>query len=368
MPKAKTQEQFEQEVFELVGNEYGVIGKYINNNIKIKIRHNVCGHEYSVRPCNLLVGKRCPKCSGKMLKTTEIFQKEVFELVGHGYVVLGEYVTSKTKIKIKHTECGHEYEVTPNHFLRGIRCPNCFGTKKKTPKQFKKEVFNLVGEKYTILGKYINNFTKIKIRHNENCDYVFEMISSNFLMGQRCPKCFGKFLKTQDEFEKEIYNLVGDEYSILSIYSRATDKIKIRHNKCKHEWDVVAHSFLCGNRCPKCKLSRGEQKISKILEKYNINYIQEYKFSDCKDKRELPFDFYLKDYNCLIEFDGKQHYIPESFDSNKTQKHKNQNFIDLTIKDDIKTNYCKEKNIKLIRIPFWELNNIEKILQTELGI
>jgi len=77
---------------------------------------------------------------------------------------------------------------------------------------------------------------------------------------------------------------------------------------------------------------------------------------------------HLKDYNCLIEFDGKQHYIPESFDSNKTQKHKNQNFIDLTIKDDIKTNYCKEKNIKLIRIPFWELNNIEKILQTELGI
>ena len=30
--------------------------------------------------------------------------------------------------------------------------------------------------------------------------------------------------------------------------------------------------------------------------------------------------------------------------------------------DNIKTQYCQNNNIKLIRIPYWELNNIETIL------
>ena len=42
--------------------------------------------------------------------------------------------------------------------------------------------------------------------------------------------------------------------------------------------------------------------------------------------------------------------------------------MNLRRKDKIKTNYCYEYNIKLIRIPYWEFNNIEKILMKELNI
>ena len=38
-------------------------------------------------------------------------------------------------------------------------------------------------------------------------------------------------------------------------------------------------------------------------------------------------------------------------------------FIDTKIRDTIKTIYCKENNIKLIRIPYWNFNNIEEILE-----
>ena len=41
-------------------------------------------------------------------------------------------------------------------------------------------------------------------------------------------------------------------------------------------------------------------------------------------------------------------------------------FIGRKVKDTIKTIYCKENNIKLIRIPYWDFDNIEEILCKEL--
>ena len=41
--------------------------------------------------------------------------------------------------------------------------------------------------------------------------------------------------------------------------------------------------------------------------------------------------------------------------------------FDLTKRrDEIKNKYCQENNIKLLRIPYWEFDNIENILEREL--
>ncbi|WP_019415908.1 hypothetical protein [Paenisporosarcina sp. TG20] len=48
--RKKTQEQFVGEVFNKVGNEYTVIGDYINTGEKLLMRHNECGLEYQVSP------------------------------------------------------------------------------------------------------------------------------------------------------------------------------------------------------------------------------------------------------------------------------------------------------------------------------
>ena len=58
----KTQAEFEEEVKQLGKGEYEVIGNYINNRTKIKIRHKICGHIYDVLPSAFLQGKRCPNC------------------------------------------------------------------------------------------------------------------------------------------------------------------------------------------------------------------------------------------------------------------------------------------------------------------
>ena len=95
--------------------------------------------------------------------------------------------------------------------------------------------------------------------------------------------------------------------------------------------------------------------MKKWLVSKHIDFIQQYKFKDCKDKRELPFDFYLPKYNCCIEVDGQQHEEAVPFDGNID---KSLQRLKITKKhDDIKNKYCKDNNILLIRIP---QNKIER--------
>jgi len=117
----------------------------------------------------------------------------------------------------------------------------------------------------------------------------------------------------------------------------------------------------CGNR-----RSKTEVYIAELLDKNNIKYIEQYSFDDCKDIFTLPFDFYLPDYNLCIEFDGEGHYDLQfytgrckdkaEFKYNKTQMH-----------DKIKNEYCQDHNIELLRIPYWEKDNIEQIITDKLN-
>ena len=76
MPKIKTHKEFINEIFNLVGNEYICLSKYINAHTKIKMKH-MCGNEYEIRPHGFLNNNRCPRCSGKIKKTQEQFKKDV---------------------------------------------------------------------------------------------------------------------------------------------------------------------------------------------------------------------------------------------------------------------------------------------------
>ena len=93
--------------------------------------------------------------------------------------------------------------------------------RKKSNKQFKYEVNKLVGDEYTVLGEYINSDIKIKMKHNK-CGYLYTIEPTNFLQGTRCAKCAGNAKKTTEEFKKEVYELVGDEYTVSVSYTHLT--------------------------------------------------------------------------------------------------------------------------------------------------
>jgi hypothetical protein len=96
----------------------------------------------------------------------------------------------------------------------------------------------------------------------------------------------------------------------------------------------------------KCNNSKGVIQITNILKRLNINFIQEKTFDDCYHIKKLPFDFYLNDFNILIEFDGKQHFEPVEMFGGLNE------YLKLKINDEIKNNYCLNNIIKLIRIKY----------------
>ena len=194
MAKKKTHEEFVKEVYDLVGDEYTVLGEYVNSKTKILMKHNICNYEWMVNPCDFLSGKRCFKCYGKRRKTTEEFQNELDSKKYGEYTLLGEYIDYYTKILVRHNcdKCNnYEWEVSPNSLLKNMGCPKCAGTIKKTTEDFKNEVKELVGDEYTVLGEYKNGKTKILIRHNcEECNnYEYYVTPLHFLNNRRCPRC-----------------------------------------------------------------------------------------------------------------------------------------------------------------------------------
>lgn len=107
--------------------------------------------------------------------------------------------------------------------------------------------------------------------------------------------------------------------------------------------------------CRQCKnesSSLGESIIQNLLDQMNIKYEKEKVFDDCIYKRKLRFDFYLTDLNTCIEYDGIQHFKPTTFSHD--------NFTERKKRDKIKNKYCKEKGIKLVRIPYTDIDLLDK--------
>lgn len=92
---------------------------------------------------------------------------------------------------MKHTICGREFWVRANHFTSsGSRCKVCSfkNMNAKTHEQFIKDVYSTVGEEYTVLGNYVRAHIKVLIRHN-TCRLEYLVGPSSFLFGSRCPEC-----------------------------------------------------------------------------------------------------------------------------------------------------------------------------------
>ena len=298
-------------------------------------------------------------------KTHEEFTEQVYSLVGDEYSFLTEYNGSHTKILVRHNECGREYQVEPNSFLAGHGCPKCRkvqgGLKNRVGHEKLENQIRVLGNyEYVLLEKCATTRDKVLIRHND-CGYEYHVRPSSFLRGDRCPNCYGNVRKTREEFAKEVNFLEKGKYIVLGNYSNNRTKILLKHTECGYEYMGTPHDFLGGKRCPYCNSSVGEKRVSLFLRDNNIPYKPQYKFADCKKKNHLVFDFAVFNFDstlkCLIEYDGELHYREVNFRTSLKERQYN---------DELKNLYCKQKKVNLIRIPYWDFDNIEAILKSEL--
>lgn len=129
---------------------------------------------------------------------------------------------------------------------------------------------------------------------------------------------------------------------------------------CGKEFSSLISNVKCGNvkSCgclsdrSKNKNTSGELKIKQILENNDIRYEQQKTFKNFISKLNgvhYSYDFYLPDFNILIEYDGEYHYLPI-----RGQKRLEQQKIN----DEIKEKYAIEHNFSLIRIPYTDFNKL----------
>lgn len=281
-------------------------------------------------------------------RTTEEFKKLVYDLVGDEYTVLGEYTTTLTKIQMRHNKCGTEFTPTPARFLEGTRCPKCRSSHQ--PKSEEKFISELP-QGYTLVGNYVNSKTKVLIRH-EACGYEWYTNPATIIRGHGCPKCANNIRKTPEEFCREM-----EDYDILEDYKTNKDKILVRHKECGYEWRTRPNDLISGYGCPYCAkmVSNKEKDLRAFIESLGVSPL--YNVRDVISPKEL--DIYIPEKNVAIEFNGNYWHGAE-------QKDKNYHYN--------KSKECEEKGIRLIHIFEYEWDNerqrpiLENIIKHALGI
>ena len=282
------------------------------------------------------------------------------ECKAKGYdLPIENYIDTKTKIKHKCNRCGNIYEQTPNkHLIRGQGCRKCGRrkmiisrtgkTKKKTTEEYIKEC----KEKGLDLPIEDYKGANIKINHKCKQGHIYPQRPSNHLKGHRCPKCKGNYSYTSEEYIQECKEKGLD----LPIEDYVNAKTEINHICQKgHIYSQTPHKHLNRKQgCPVCSESHGEKFIRNYLDKHNIKYKPQKKFKDLKDKTYLSYDFYLPDYNILIEYQGIQHYESIDYFGGKS-KFKKQQYHDI-----IKQRFAEENRYRLLR-PTYKTDTQEKI-------
>ena len=83
-------------------------------------------------------------------------------------------------MNFRHKICGKLWYQTPDEVLHGYRCVHCYGNEKWTQDQFENKIKELYGNEFTVVGEYVNNHTKIKMKHNK-CDFEWDVLPRDII-------------------------------------------------------------------------------------------------------------------------------------------------------------------------------------------
>ena len=358
MSKRKTHEEYVNEL-KIVNPDIIPIEQYIDWRTPIYHLCTIHNHKWKAIPNNILRGGHCPECRKDATKKSNSLSHNEYisrlQDVNPTVIPLENYINKDTPILHKCLIHDIKWYSTPSSILQGSGCSKCKTERLRDYHAFTHEEYvNKVKEAnptVEVIGTYINANTNIEHRcliHN----HKWIVSPYSILQGHGCKYCqidktSEKLSKTQEQYIEEL-SLENPDVICLGEYKNINFPIWHKCVKCGYEWEVSPASVLLQNSgCPCCSSSKGEDQIKKWLDSHNYTYVTQKKYADCKDERPLPFDFYLPDLNKCIEYDGKQHFeIVDYFGGEDGYKIRQYH-------DSIKTKYCEDNNIPLLRIPYY---------------
>jgi len=291
----------------------------------------------------------------------EFFKKFGFTLLSK------EYINDSQKLILQDSD-GFIYITSFNTFKAG-HIPDKFNISNPYTLQniklwckLENKPFELISEIYKGAG----NANKLQWKClKEECGEIFEAPWAQIYRGSNCLYCINKKVGSKNNLTITHPELIKEWHpdniiKPIEVTHGTLRKVIWICSKCKNVWKSQINSRTSNDTgCPKCATSKLEKAIEEFLINNNIEYVTQFRFKDCRNKKPLPYDFYLPKLNICIEADGIQHIKAYKFFGGEEK------FLRTKKHDQIKTDYCLSNDILLIRIPYSKLKNIPEIL-TEL--
>lgn len=393
------------------GDNYEYIGSYKYNEetidkkkskSHIRIKCPYCNKEYDVRLDNFEKGDGCSHCCNEYEKSFAYYiQQELKESLNKywdwGKNTVNPYLISKGKnrsdekvwIKCTKTDYHESTLMSPAKFIKGARCPYCANQKIHPKDSFGQWLIDTYGndaiEKYWSSKNTLDPFTiaprssnkKVWILCQEkdyhNDDGGYPITPNNFYKGKRCGYCNNKKVHPKDSFgalypSKAKHWSKNNKKSPFEVAPKSGDKYKFICENCGEEFERSLDSlnrYNHGIYCADCNNSQLEEITKQLLQKYNIKYIPQKEYNNLLGlgNGNLSYDFYIPDYNLLIECQGEQHeHYCKGFHETK------KDFEKQLEHDRRKREYAKQHNIKLLEIWYYDIDKMKDILIEELNL
>ena len=268
-------------------------------------------------------------------------------------------------------DCGNDTIVLATNLKKGTtKSCGCYNIEQAKKRLFK----DLTGQKFGRLTaiKPIENHTNsngksmmTKWLCRCDCGNECNVQSGNLLSGHTLScGCYNK----EQASKRSLINLVGQRFGRLTVLERVENEITSSGNSvvmwrclcdCGEEIIVRSSALLHGyTKSCGCMKSHGEYYISTYLLSNSINFEKQKKFSDLLGVGggNLSYDFYLPQYNLLIEYQGEQHFKPYKIFGGEEQ------FAIQQEHDRRKREYAKDNGYRLLEISYKDYNNIDNIL------
>lgn len=301
----------------------------------------------------------CPKCAGN----GKLTQEEAIRNLKQKHPMYDfsnfSYKNARTPSLVK-CEKGHSWYVSYYSSMTGCGCPECVKERKPEMKRLKPNVVfeNLkkIHPDYDF-SEFIYEGTDKKSKVICSKGHIWYTSYGKLIIGHGCLKCQ---TRTQEEAIKNLKEKKPEYDFSFFEYKGSNKKSMIICDK-GHIFQMKYCKIMEGVGCPECKISKGEYRIKKYLEKNGLEFETQKTYFDAKYKDFLRWDFYLPKYNLLIEYNGRQHY------EFVARFHKNlMGFRVQLERDIIKKNYAIKNGIRQFTISYEKYKDIESELENYL--
>lgn len=239
--------------------------------------------------------------------------------------------------------------------------------KKWTTENFIERSKQIHGEAYDYSKTiYTNYYNKITITCPIHGDFK-QTISNHIYKQYGCPKCgIEKRARSRqlpiNDFIRRANQIHNNKYDYSKVvFKNMHEKVVIICPEHGEFEQTPQKHILRQHGCPKCSQSRGENEVQSYLQNNNIRYLQQFEIpidQSINTSGKAYVDFYLPEYNTIIEYNGIQHYeYTPYFHSGGIIDFEKQQQRDLYIEG-----YCKENNIKLLQISYQD--NVLDVLES----